>query len=146
MNGVDDWICSTDRKVHQRRLNRLVRDLNKNIENDDLWRGRFFIRQHSAEFEKYEDGSGGNLYVYLRFYDKKDMKYQEFYGDSCSLCHFGGSRLWLTMNSFITEISSAWKDGNSPYKEDKSAYISISRDETVKRAAPYCGWPLAARW
>ena len=86
---MDDWIISTNRKTHQRKLNKVIKALNKNIENDDLWMGRFFIRQYSAEFYKYEDGSGGELYVYLRFYDKKDKKYMEYYGDSCSICHFG---------------------------------------------------------
>ena len=143
---MDDWICSTNRKVHQRKLNKLVKDINKNIQDDDLWKGRYFIRQYSAEFQKYEDNSGGELFVYLRFYDKKDMKYQTFFGDSCAICHFGGYRLWMTMNSFITEISSAWQNGASPFKQTDFEYTKISNDEAVKKATPYIDWPLAMRW
>ena len=143
---MDDWIYSSDRKVHQRKLNRLIRLLNKNIKNDDLWDGRFFIRQYSAEFQRYGDRSGGNLFVYFRCYDKKDMKYQEYYGDSSALCHYGGSRLWWTMNSFITEVSSAWKSDEPPKDQDKSEYINISEDYVVKNATPYYPYVIAARW
>lgn len=143
---MDDWICSQDRKVHQRKLNRLIRELNKNIREDDWWEGRFFVRQYSAEFYRYEDHSGGELYVYLRFYDKKDMKYQEFYGDSCALCHWHGSRLWMTMNHFITEISSTWKTDVSPKDQDKSDYINKTEDEVIKEATPYVDWPMAVLW
>ena len=139
----DDWFCSNNRKAHQRKLNRLVRKINKYIENDDLWQGRFFIRQYSAWFYQYEDGSGGTLYVWLRFYDKKDNKYQEYYGDTSALCHFGGSRLWLTMNSFITEISSTWKE--DPYKAKKD-YTHINSDDIVKTATPYDNYTLQARF
>jgi len=142
---MDDWIHSVNRKVHQRKLNKLIRQLNQNVLNDSLWNGRFFVRQYSAEFRRYEDGSGGELFVYLRFYDKKDMKYQEFYGDSCSLCHFGGSRLWWTMNNFIMEITSAWKDG-SPYEIKDRSYEKISNDETVRKATPYTDFVMACKW
>lgn len=143
---MDDWICSTDRKVHQRKLNKLIRRMNKNIREDDWWKGRFFARQYSAEFYRYEDGSGGELCVYLRFYDKKDMKYQEYYGDSCSLCHWGGARLWWTMNEFITNVTSTWKSDTHPKDVDKSDYINKTEDEVIKEATPYVDWPVAVHW
>ena len=53
MNG---WMTSFNRKKHQRRMNKYVRELNKNIANDDLWRGRFVIRQEgNPGFYIYED-------------------------------------------------------------------------------------------
>lgn len=142
---ADDWICSTRRKVHQRRLNKTIRNLNKSIEKDDLWEGRYFIRQYAAEFYKYEDNSGGELMVYLRFYDKKDMKYQEYYGDSCSICHWNGARLYMTMNDFIVDISSAWKDG-TPYDDKEKSYRNISNDEVILKAEPYVGYTMSMRW
>lgn len=133
------WTHSTQRKVHQRKLNRLIRRINKDIEDDDLWLGRFFIRQHAAEFETYEDKSGGTLHVYLRFYDKKDMKYQEYYGNSQSILFMNGSRLWWKMNNFIVETSSAWKDGDP--REERFDYTFIPSDDVVKNAVPYNQWP-----
>lgn len=58
------------RRTYQRKLNKLIKEVNKNIANDNLWRGRFEIRQKDAWFEKFEDGSGGILFTVLRLYDK----------------------------------------------------------------------------
>lgn len=141
---VDDWITSKKRKVHQRKLNALVRDINRSIRNDSLWQGRFFIRQYSADqFYKYEDNSGGTLYVRLRIYDKEDMKYQEYFGDTCVICHFNGARLWFTVNDFITEISSAWE--SDPYKNKKS-YLDISEDYVISNATAYPGFVKQVRF
>ena len=47
------------RKNYQRKLNKIIKNINKNIENDELWNGRFIFFQHSAEFEIFPDKSGG---------------------------------------------------------------------------------------
>lgn len=138
---MDGWIYSTKRKVHQRTINRLIRKINKAIEDDELWQGRFFARQNRAEFWKYEDNSGGELSIYLRFYDKKDMKYQEFYGTSCELSHWEGSRLWLAMNYFITEITSTWKEGHpGDHVQD---FRPVPNDYVVKNSEPYFDYPMS---
>ena len=65
------WLCSKNRKRHQRAMNKLMRDLNKNIENDNLWQGRFYVKQTAAQWHEYEDKSGAELWVVLSFIDKK---------------------------------------------------------------------------
>ena len=56
------WLTSFNRKKHQRRMNRFVRAINKNIANDDLWRGRFVVKQVGTPyFYIYEDKSGAEL-------------------------------------------------------------------------------------
>ena len=45
------------RKAYQRKLNMHIRALNKNIENDDLWRGRFVFLQMRADWYECEDKS-----------------------------------------------------------------------------------------
>ena len=52
-------------------MNSLVRIMNKNIENDSLWQGRFYMRQVASRWREYEDKSGGELFVVLRLYDKQ---------------------------------------------------------------------------
>ena len=65
------WLTSMNQKRHQRAINRLVRDLNKNLEQDDLWLGRFVVRQiESPQWIRYEDGSGAELYVTLELVDR----------------------------------------------------------------------------
>lgn len=72
------------------------------------------------------------------------MKYQEYYGDTCVICHFHGSRLWWTMNDFIVEISSAWKNGN-PY-EHKKSYLDIPEDYVISKATSYPGFVRQVRF
>ena len=43
------------RKAYQRKLNKCIRALNKNIENDDLWRGRFVFLQMRTDWYEFED-------------------------------------------------------------------------------------------
>lgn len=125
---------SIDRKKIQRCLNSHVKRCNKNIKDDFLWRERFFIRQvEYASFNKFEDNSGGELFVTLRFYDKKTMKYIDTVGYASNLC-FGHGSVYYLMNKVITEKFDTWKD-NDPY-EDRIDYRSIPNDWVVKNAEP----------
>lgn len=66
-----EWLSSKNKKKHQRRMNHYIRGVNKTIEKDPFWKGRFYIRQTGNPiFVEYDDGSGGELYVRFRLYDK----------------------------------------------------------------------------
>ena len=65
------WLTSMDKKKHQRAMNQLVRSFNKALEKDELWCGRFVIRQvYSPQWHRYDDGSGAELFVHLKFIDR----------------------------------------------------------------------------
>ena len=112
-------------KKCQRKVNKTVREINKNISDDYLWRGRFFARQKQAKWCAFDDGSGGYLYVTLRLYDKKTRKTQDVYIE----CLSGGSRpwfeydIWRAMNDFIVEYVDAWKDNP---RADKTDYRGVT--------------------
>ena len=98
------WLSSRNRKRQQRAMNHMVSLLNKSIEVDDLWKGRFYVRQVSAQWHPYPDGSGADLFVVLKFIDKKT-------GSTCLVAdtvnhwrYFNGSSLWWEMNDFIIRI------------------------------------------
>ena len=55
------------RKATQRKFNADMRFVNRVIENDDLWQGRFVVRQKKASWEVFEDGSGGLLFTVVDF-------------------------------------------------------------------------------
>lgn len=42
------WLTSQNKKRHQRAINKLVREMNRNLERDELWCGRFMIRQDES--------------------------------------------------------------------------------------------------
>ncbi len=113
MNG---WLTSFNRKKHQRRMNKYVRELNKNIANDDLWRGRFVIRQEgNPGFYIYEDKSGAEMpHVHLVITDLKTGDRYDRWGTDNDWCHFNGSRIWEFANKAITEIFDVWRIGNDP--------------------------------
>lgn len=103
------WKTSKKRKKHQRALNKLVRDLNKSMAEDSLWRGRFFIRQGRSSIINYEDGSGATLGVELIFCDKKTGLFWRRCETSNVWCHLCGYHIWEDMNKFITEICDVWR-------------------------------------
>ena len=106
------WLTSMDRKTHQRAINRAVRALNKRLELDDLWNGRFIVRQYedSPQWRKYEDGSGAELWVKLKFIDRATGRYYVGNHTVNEWCSFNGSRIWRIMNWLITEHWHIWDE------------------------------------
>ncbi len=118
------------RKKYQSGLRHIVKDLNKNIENDDLWNGRFVFHIIASELEKFEDGSGGLLHSIIRCYDKANGYYKDYiyvYAPYLHNCHFN---IWEIGSKFITEDTDAWKHGHNPYKE-KADYKKVKVDNRV---------------
>lgn len=66
------------RKEYQRQFTRKLREANRAISEDDLWLGRVEVRQISARWEEFEDGSGGILHTVLRCIDKKTRQYKDY--------------------------------------------------------------------
>lgn len=111
------FLSSFNRKKHQRRMNQMVRAINKNIYNDDLWRGRFVVRQvGSPYFYIYEDKSGASLErVHLVITDLLTGNTYDGWDSVNGWCHWNGSRLWRFANDAITEHFDVWRTGDSPY-------------------------------
>lgn len=107
------WLTSRNKKRHQRAINKLVRATNRNLEQDDLWCGRFMIRQdESPQWRPYEDGSGAELFVRLRFIDRATGRY---YVKWESVNHWRGfsgigSGIWALMNWLITDHWDVWQE------------------------------------
>ena len=114
-------------KKAQRELNKHVRRVNKAIENDDLWNGRFYIDQASSSWYQYEDGSGGELFAILVCVDKKDGTLFPWHEGFLSNYQLTPGKLFMFMNNFITEITDVYKNGNSPYKMTKMDYRNVPR-------------------
>ena len=106
------WLTSQKRKRHQCAMNKLVREFNKTLEKDDLWRGRFMVQQESAQWVRYSDGSGAELFVRLKFIDRARGRY--YYATDFVNRWRGingnGYRLWEKMNWLITEHWNVWSE------------------------------------
>ena len=91
-------------KMYQRRINHYVHEVNLNIKNDSLWRGRFVIRQvESPHFVWYRDGSGGELIVKLCITDNKTDNKAYCYVNNISIELFNGWDIWRFVNDTICE-------------------------------------------
>lgn len=106
------WLTSKNAKVHQRRINRYMRDLNNNIKNDNLWQGRFYVHQIGRQRYNYEDGSGMELWVTLEFVDRKTGRTKQIL-DTVNSWTFSGD-LWIEMNNFIVSDVNVWSEDPRP--------------------------------
>lgn len=109
-----NWLTSMNRKRHQRAMNKIVRELNKNIQNDELWQGRFYVRQVHSEFSVYEDKSGAELWVVLEFVDRKTGLKKVMFDTVNHWRHWNAWRLFREMNDFIVEDVKVWSENPRP--------------------------------
>ena len=125
---MTDWKTSNNRKAHQRALNREMRRINNNIANDNLWRGRFVVRQIGGQWKSYDRLPAQNLpteyyyWVQLVLIDKKTGKFKILCDDSNHWCW--GAHLFWKMNTFIINDCKVWEEEGREelYDKDKNDY------------------------
>lgn len=117
------WLTSQNKKRHQRAINRLTRSFNNSLKKDDLWRGRFVVRQdESPQWRRYEDGSGAELWVRLRFIDRATGRYYVKW-ESVNVwrgLRATGYEIWHMMNWLITEHWDVWKEDFAQARDFRS--------------------------
>ena len=101
------------RKEYQRQFTRKLREVNKVIREDDLWLGRVEVRQISARWEEFEDGSGGVLHAVLRCIDKKTRQYKDYCLEYAPWMRtFSWKMSMDILNKFFVEDLDVWRTGN----------------------------------
>ena len=105
------WLTSMNKKRHQRAINQLIRKTNESIEKDELWNGRFCIKQvESPQWYIYKDKSGAEYFVHLEFIDKCTGRY---WIAAETVNHWRTSNGWRVsekMNWFIVESLDVWSE------------------------------------
>ena len=126
------YLTSQNRKRHQRALNREIRAFNKSLERDDLWLGRFVVRQiDSPQMVRYADGSAVDLYVKLVFIDRATGRtYKTGYVTAWGLTKWDGYEIWRKMNWLITEEWPVW-DELDRFNRDFDAWRVYNKTERV---------------
>ena len=97
---------SHKRKNHQRWFNQYCRYVNKVIENDDLWLGRFYISQNRTFMDWFEDNSGGIMIAEIVMHDRKTGKTRSQFYDGLDM----GWRFWYDFNDFIINDCKVWEE------------------------------------
>lgn len=95
-------------------MNQLMRQTNENIAADPLWKGRFYVRQVSAQWYEYEDRSGAELFVVLEFIDRKTGITHTAADTVNNWRYPNGFFLWREMNDFIVEKVNVWSENPRP--------------------------------
>ncbi len=110
------------RKLEQRKVNRAIHRLNRNLLNDELWRGRFECHQRDADWQPFTDGSGGVLECLIEYRDKKTgfcwLKWSQ------DLAIYLFNEHYLKMNEFIVHKSGVYYDIES-VKNDKTDWSRV---------------------
>lgn len=110
MNG---WKTTLKRKKIQRHINKVLRDMNHNIERDNLWLGRFYAHQERITFEMSDDGTYCYAIVKVKFTDRKTGKYfYHYFHKEDFMC--SAYRIWKAMNEFIVETCNVWNEDPRP--------------------------------
>ena len=108
------------RKKAQKKINKSVHTLNKNIKNDSLWRGRFVVHQLKSFWWRFEDGSGGELQALLEIRDLKTGLHMSFFVNNYDI----NWKLWENGNKFIAEYSGVWNNIDA-VKNDKTDWSKV---------------------
>jgi hypothetical protein len=135
-----DIMARRMRKRYQRALNRDMRKLNKNIANDELWRGRFYFFQKDVHWEQFPDGSGGLLHVYMRGYDKATGYYRDYMFEYAPYLTFKGWHIWNCANDFITEGVKVWEETPRPSIQNAKDWTQVPVDVQKVSRQQYNYW------
>ena len=104
---------SLKRKKHHKQIMKLIRSINKNLETDDLWQGRFVINLICENYYIWEDMSGGYMIIEYEIADKKTGAAKLYHEtESCFL----DSHIYDKLNRFIIEDVDVWRK-EKPYDE-----------------------------
>ncbi len=107
-------------KKTMRKVNKVIRKLNKNIANDSLWKGRFVVRIIDRQRKRFEDNSGYWYRFTLQFIDKETGYYSLAWLNDLAFTFGGGAKIWWIMNDFIIKDINVWK---KPQGKNNSSYI-----------------------
>ena len=117
------WISSNNYKKQKRVLVSDLKKINKNIRDDELWKGRFECRLiGSPEKYVYEDKSGMQVYFTIAVIDKKTNRYVEKTDFVAAWHHFGGANISIFVNEAIVKRFDVWKENPRPSIKDTHDY------------------------
>lgn len=103
-------MISHNRKNHQRWFNQYCKEVNKSIENDNLWLGRFYISQAQTHMEWFSDKSGGLMYSLIVMHDRKTGITKNKWYSALDM----EWKFWWDFNDFIIEDCKVWEEEPDP--------------------------------
>ena len=121
----------------RRKINARIRAFNKNIENDDVWLGRFVARQRQLFINQYGDHSGYYAHMVIRISDKKTGRYRDALFSDLEIT-MSGWKFFEFVNNFIIEDCKVWHEEPDPWQKPRTSYVGKSWKDTE----PVNHWPV----
>ncbi len=113
-------------KKEQRKINHYVRAFNKILQEDELWRGRFYVKQEEVRrYITFEDGSGGEIIASFSFRDKKTGIMRIAY-----FTNYDFHNIARVMNDFIIKDVDVWHETPRPSLDNVIDYTKNNIDNT----------------
>lgn len=117
------------KNFHKKIVKRLQM-MNDGIRKDELWLGRFEVREAQQFYFRFEDGSGYEAWYTLEVVDKKTGKtarkvIDTHFGIKCdnkTSLRFFGHKLWAFVNDFIIEDVKVWEEEPAPHASNAVNY------------------------
>ena len=136
-------------KNFHKQVVKIWKSMNDNICKDDVWLGRFEIREKQQFYKMFDDGSGYQAWYVVEAIDKKtgrsarkvldtyfgvnthDEEDKTLNRDNKISLRFFSNKLWEFVNNFIIEDCQVWQEQPSPYdnrvdyrpKKNKAKYV-----------------------
>lgn len=108
------------RKNYQKKFNKKLKEVNKNILEDNIWLGRFVFLQKDAKFWRFPDNSGGELIIFIRGYDKKTGFYKDYRFTYAPWLRSSGYKIWEIANDFIVKgVQASIREEVKDYTKEK---------------------------
>ena len=113
--------CFKDRKKQQRKVNKIIKEVNQRMKDDSLWRGRFQIKQLRSDYRPFPRDycDYGNFYVELEFVDKRTGKTKRSW---YHLSLFFKNYIYALLNDFIVVYCDVWSEKPSPSEQTEVYY------------------------
>lgn len=117
-------------KEMQRNVNYIVKAMNKSLFEDDLWKGRFAIKQ-TKRIDQYVDYNFYACRYFFKLIDKATGKETETcfafwtWADKKHIKGFITSKLFMAMNEFIIEDCKVWEENPRPNIRTSKDYREV---------------------
>lgn len=123
---------------YQKSFTKILRNTNKSLKEDELWKGRFYILQRGRHWIEFPDQSGGTLIINLRIYDRKTGIYWDYIFDYAPYYATTWYRLnFDLLNDFIINKVDVWKEKPKPTLDSAIDYTNTPYKQNDKRKERY---------
>ncbi len=124
-----------NKDVHRiiKKVTREIRTLNKEIENDPLWKGRFYAESIRVDYERFDDKSGVLCKYFIVFVDKETKKQVLYQNETTgSMINIFSGKMGWAMNDFIIDYVNVWKNEH-PTRESTKDYTKVKKLDKLSK-------------